>query len=219
MFPDSFGAVLGFLYVIAPGLVFDRLRSRQRPTAERSAFRETADVALASLLCAVGAIAVLWLARVFLPRALPDPQSWLTQGSHYLSIHFREAVTFFIAWAILAFGIAFGAARFMQGDQPAVIEPNTTGWFEVFRRRLPPDTYPMALVQLEDKSEFVGEVIYYDVADFTGNREITLGPPLWRKSPDETELKPLPSADGWRRVVIPGSRVATVWVRYPRRSA
>ena len=133
MFPDSFAAVLGFLFVIAPRLVFDRLRSHQRPTAERSGFRETADVALASLLCALGAIAVLWLARIFIPRALPDPESWLTQGSAYLHDRFRETVTFFIAWAALAFGIAWLAARMMQSTGiPADIQPNTTGWFVVF---------------------------------------------------------------------------------------
>jgi len=211
VFPDSFAAVLGFLFVIAPGLVFDRLRSHQRPTAERSGFRETADVALASLLCAVGAIAVLWLARIFIPRALPGPESWLTQGSAYLHDHFRETVTFFIAWAALAFGIAWLAARMMQSPGvPAEIQPNTTGWFEVFRRLRPSGTSAVVLVQLEDKSEFVGEVIYYDVADATDDREITLGPPLWHRAPNDGQLKPLPHADDWQRVVIPGSRIQSV---------
>jgi len=217
VFPDSFAAVLGFLFAIAPGLVFDRLRGQQRPTARRSAFRETADVALASLFCAVGAFALLWLARVALPGELPDPESWVTQGSPYLSSHFPEAVTFFIAWAALAFGIALGAAQVMKPDVPAEIDPNTTGWFEVIRRRLPPGTYPMALVELEDKSQFIGEVVYYDVADVTADREIALGPPLWRKGPDDAELVPLFPADAWRRVVIPGSRVMAMWVRYPPR--
>jgi len=70
-------------------------------------------------------------------------------------------------------------------------------------------------VQLEDKSEFVGEVIYYDVADATNDREITLGPPLWHRAPNDSQLKPLPHADDWQRVVIPGSRIQSVWVRYP----
>jgi hypothetical protein len=136
-------------------------------------------------------------------------------GSKYVKSHFPEVMTFFVAWAALAFGLALVAALAMAPDSPADIDPNTTGWFEVFRRRLPRGSLPMVLVELEDKTQFVGEVTYYDVAKVTADREVVLGPPLWRKGPDEAELTPLPAEDQWRRVVLPGSRILAVWVRYP----
>lgn len=77
----------------------------------------------------------------------------------------------------------------------------------------------MALVELEDSTQYVGEVVYYDVEMSTDEREIMLGPPLWRKGKEDNTLTPLPLEDEWRRVIIPGNRIGSVWVRYPLEQA
>jgi hypothetical protein len=59
VFPDSVGAVFGVLLAITPGLVFEFVRERRQPTADRSAFREAAGIAVASLGFSLAALVVL----------------------------------------------------------------------------------------------------------------------------------------------------------------
>jgi len=168
-----------------------------------------------SLVCGLAAILILVWVRHVRPTALPNPSAWLANPSSYLTDNLSRVATFFVAYGILSVTIAALVAALMGLGQTARINPNTTGWFEVFRHRLPDDTFPMARVLLEDGTEYVGEVTYYDVAKATADREIVLGPPLWRKTKEGRSLEPLPAQDGWRRVVVPGARIEAVWVRYP----
>lgn len=217
MFPDSIAAVLGFLLAVAPGLVFEAVREHRRPTAERSAFREASEVALASLVFGALAVGILLGVRAIRPTLLPDPQEWLRLGSRYAVDHLGQVAVAIGGWVLLASLVAYAAARASSRQTEARIDPYTTGWFEVFRRRRPKGTLPMALVRLDDRSEYVGEVIYYDTNLITAEREIVLGPPLWHRNAEQVQLEPLPPEDEWRRVVLPGARITAVWVRYPPR--
>ena len=76
MVPETTGALLAFLGLIAPGLVYTLLRERRRPPEKMSAFREASRAALTSLGFIVVSLAVL----VPLSLAgdwLPDIQQWL----------------------------------------------------------------------------------------------------------------------------------------------
>jgi hypothetical protein len=216
MFSAGFSAVLGFFLVVAPGLIFERLRERQHPTAERSVFRETSDVALASLIFGVVALAILGGIKVIWPTTLPDPKLWLLEGSSYVATHLHEVAAFFGGWIAISFLSAFGGAKTLSRAPDVQIDPHTTGWFEVFRKQRPTGTIPMALVALEDRSAYVGEVVYYAASAATGDREIVLGPPLWHRNDRGERMERLPVDDNWQRVVIPGCRIVAVWIRYPR---
>jgi hypothetical protein len=150
VFPSSVAAVLGFLLAVAPGLLFETVRERRRPATERSAFREASDAALASLLCGAVALAVLWGIRSAWPHVLPDPRMWLLHGTRYVADHVREVATFFAGWVLVAGGVAYVGAWAFSRKALARINPNTTGWFEVFRRQKPDGRVAMALVKLED---------------------------------------------------------------------
>lgn len=70
MIPDGIGSVVGFLVLIAPGLLFDWLEDRRRPTIKESAFREAGRTVLASLGFGVAAAFVLILLALALPGSL-----------------------------------------------------------------------------------------------------------------------------------------------------
>ncbi len=217
MFPDSISAVVGFLLVVAPGLILEAVREHRRPTADRSAFREASGVALASLVFGAIALAVLWGVRQARSSVLPDPVAWIQQGSKYSAAHLWAVVLFFLGWVTLASLAALFGGLLLFKESDARIDPHTTAWFELFRRQVPDGTFPIARVILEDRSEYLGEVIYYDANLITGEREVVLGPPLWHKTEAEVKFKPFPPEEGWRRVALPGARVLAVWVRYPKR--
>lgn len=217
MVPNSFAAIATFLLLLAPGLIYNMARERLRPAAEESAFREASGIALASFLAGTVAIAILSILRAVGLDALPDAAAWVKQGAKYAADNIDKVAIFFVSYTVLAAGAAWlGAWLLFHSAEDVDIDLHTNAWFEAFRRRVPVGTTPMALVELENSTQYVGEVIYYAVNMSTDEREIMLGPPLWRRgSEKDDELVALPTEDQWRRVVIPGNRITSVWVRYP----
>lgn len=62
MIPDSIGAVVAFLLLIAPGFVWDRCAARYAPEAKETPLREIAQIALASLAASgISAAALAWV--------------------------------------------------------------------------------------------------------------------------------------------------------------
>jgi hypothetical protein len=218
VFPDSIAAILGILFVVAPGLVFEVVRERRRPTVERSTFREASWVALASLAFDVAALLVLAGIHAFWAQPFPDMSAWASEGLSYVIEQPWRVAAFLGAWAVLAVGGAIGAALVLFRRSTARIDPNTTAWYELFRKRVPRDSYPMASVLLDDGSSYAGEVVYYDANILPAERELILGPPLWYRTSDESELAPLPREHHWQRAVIAAPRIRAMWVRYPKRA-
>jgi hypothetical protein len=71
--PQTILALVGFLFLVAPGLVFEIRRERRRPVLEETTFREVSRTALASLVFSVLALAILAWVRAKWPESMPDP--------------------------------------------------------------------------------------------------------------------------------------------------
>lgn len=214
MFPDTIGAVFGVLLAVSPGLVFEFVREHRRPTAERSGFREAAWVAAASIVFSTAALIVVLVVQMWIPQFLADPVSWLSLGRRYVVNHAGQVVAFVALWSALGCGLAaLAAAAFIE--KTADIDPNSTAWFYVFRKNVPLGRDRSIRIRLHDGNEYTGRLIYYDAHILHADREIVLGPPLFRKAPTVVGFEPLPPAEGWERVVIPASSIEVMWVRYP----
>jgi hypothetical protein len=214
MFPDTIGAVFGVLLAISPGLVFEFVRKHRRPTAERSGFREAAWVAAASVAFSSAALTIILIVQIWIPELLADPGSWLSHGRGYVEGHVAQVVAFVVSWAALGCGLA-ALAAIVVIKKTADIDPNSTAWFFVFRKKSPPGRDRSIRLRLRDGEEYTGRLVYYDAHILPAEREIVLGPPLYRKAPTAAEFEPLPPADGWERVVIPATSIDVMWVRYP----
>jgi hypothetical protein len=212
--PQTVGAVLGLLLVIGPGLTFEVIREHFEPTAERSSFREASVVALASLAFTATGFLVLAIVRAMLPKILPDPHAWLIDEHAYLVGHYQAVAGFIVALVGLSTGFAAIASWAWFHDRGGRINPTSTGWYELFRRRVPKGTDPMVRVRLHDGTEFIGRVISYSANILPDERELVLGPPLQRKGPNEPAFSQLPDEGAWARVLIPGQSVDSFWVRY-----
>jgi hypothetical protein len=60
--PQTILSLVAFLFLVAPGILFELRRERRRPGRKETAFREAARTALASLLFSVAAVLVLLVA-------------------------------------------------------------------------------------------------------------------------------------------------------------
>ena len=218
MVPDTIGAVLGVLLAISPGLVFEFIREHRRPTADRSAFREAAWVAAASVAFSTAALILVLLAQMAVPDLLADPSAWLSLGSTYAVDHVAQVIAFVVLWTAIGCGLA-ALTAVMLIRKTADIDPNTTAWFHVFRTNSPPGKDRGIRVRLHDGDQYTGRLVYYDAHILHADREIVLGPPLYRMAASAREFEPLPPDEGWERVVIPATSIDVMWVRYPPRIA
>jgi uncharacterized membrane protein SpoIIM required for sporulation len=57
--PQTVLSLVAFLFLVAPGILFELRRERRRPGRKETAFREAARTALAGLLFSVAAVLVL----------------------------------------------------------------------------------------------------------------------------------------------------------------
>lgn len=174
MIPDTFGALLAFLGLIAPGITFDLLLERRRPRQESTTFREINRVALASLSFTLAAVAFLGLLRLAAPVVVPDVPQWIVQGNRYISDHPDTVFAGIGLDVFLACTLAALAGWFLTRKSAAAIS-SVGAWYQILRREQPPNTRPWIHVQLEDETEFWGYLRHYTPDDSAQVREIVLG--------------------------------------------
>lgn len=211
MIPQTLATLTGFLFLVAPGIVFDMLRERRRPGLEQTSFREASGIALASLVFSVLAVLILSGLRTFVPTILPDLGQWLQQGGRYVEANYRLIAGFFLAELSLAVGLAALAAWFMGRKQPASIRQVPT-WYTVFQAQRPAGSTVFVRVLLTGNVEYYGTVIGYSTDYQLADRELLLGSPLYRRLADETTASEVRSP--WCRLIIPGAAIQSIWVSF-----
>jgi len=211
--PQTILSLVAFLFLVAPGILFELLQERRRPGRTETAFREAGRTALASLLFSVAA--VLLLAIVDRWRALglvPDVAHWLADPPGYLQTAGTVVIRFVLLELAVAVTLAVLVDRALAGRRQATVQPSVSGWWQVFRRELPRGARPYARIQLTDGSEYCGTVVLHTLESIPGERELVLGPPLTWKPPAAS--KPFPLDVSWQRVCIAGSAIQVLWVAY-----
>lgn len=133
--PTSFGGLLLFVVLLAPGFAFVVRRETRFVPRNASVFRETASVVLASVLANTAALAIFALARAFYPRATPDLDALVDGPGAYFKADYA-AVTL---WGLGLLGLATGLAAFFA------VPP---GWFVKLWKHLPKWLQPAWLEEL-----------------------------------------------------------------------
>jgi len=211
MVPTSWLALLLFLLVVSPGLLFELLSARRRPGVVESAFREIGRIVLGSLGFTIAAIVVLSVISLFAPAIAPSPRGLITADSAYLADHYAALLTAVVIEAAIAHGLAVGLHRFLGRADGETIRP-VSAWAKVFQRDRP-KTRPVVFVRVRLTS---GTVLYGSIAGFSpesalADRELILGPPLYIKS-GAAERQKVPSE--YERMIIRGSQIETIAVEY-----
>jgi hypothetical protein len=173
MIPQTIGAVLAFLGLVAPGLLFELRRERRRPRIEETAFREASRVALTSLIFTLLSLSVLSIVRARRPAWMPDPGLWLEQGHRYAIANYRLIARTLLLEIFIACTFALLVERlFLLGARGDIVPGSI--WFHMLRRKRPSGAKPWLHVRLKDETEFWGYLGAYSTEDKIENREITL---------------------------------------------
>jgi uncharacterized protein DUF6338 len=210
VFTQTFG-VLAFFGLVAPGVVFELLREKRRPSLEETAFREASRIALTSLVFTVLAISVLSVVRLIWQSALLDPADWLSNGMTYVAAHPGLMGRSLVLELLLAIGLAVATDWYLRRSAPGQIVGGSI-WFQTFRRRRPEGTTPWVHVKLDDETELWGYVGDYTSDPDLAKRELTLtGPKLRYRRKGATADEHL---DSWSSVSLRGDKISWMKVAY-----
>lgn len=198
MVPDTLSAVVVFLSLIAPGLLFELLRERRRPSIEETAFREASRAAFTGLLFSGTALILLVLVRVLQPDWMPDARRWIDEGKGYFEGHYRLIARAGLLALLIASGLAILADKWLQKESSGNIR-STNLWYEVFRTDRPLATIPWLVVRLNDGTKVFGFLSQYTTVSKIDEREIALkGPDLEVRSADGKSVH----MTDWAQLVI-----------------
>jgi cytochrome c biogenesis factor len=100
--PNSVSTLLGFLFLVAPGVSYEIRRERRRPALQNSAFREAARIALWSLVFMTPTVVALALLSSVFPTHLPDVLAWSAQGKDYAKQFSSQIASFLLAEVVVA---------------------------------------------------------------------------------------------------------------------
>ncbi len=211
MIPQTAAALVGFLFFVTPGILFETIRERRRPSLVQSPFREASRITLASLGISLLALLLLAALRASAPASMPDPGRWLREGSRYVLANYQLIVGFFLAELALAAGLAVGAARLLVRGQPATIR-QVSAWYSAFRVQRPHGATVFVRVLMADGVEYYGVVVGYTTDYQLADRELQLASPLYRRLPGEHAPSQIRSP--WSRIIVPGTAIHGIWVSY-----
>ncbi|MGH3697638.1 MAG: DUF6338 family protein [Pseudonocardiaceae bacterium] len=217
MVPASWLAVLLFILLVVPGLVFDILSERRRVGSSESTFREISRVVIASIGFSGATLLVLALVRIFLaPTWLPDPGALAREGSRYATQNYQV-----LAWTLGAGGFlstifAVGTHYVLKWKCDAPGIEKVSSWTKVFQHHNEGNWRVYVRVRLDDGAIYAGTLLHHTSDLENDDRELILGwPGLATKSPGGT-LTEMPN--DWKRIVIHSSAIKTLFVGYIKNS-
>jgi hypothetical protein len=180
--PQTVLSLVAFLFLVAPGILFELRRERRRPGRKETAFREAGRTALARLLFSVAAVLALLVAGRRWPTLLPDAERWLREGRRYCQAEYGVVVRFLLLELGVALLMAVLTDYAFGARQQPTIRP-LSSWYRVFRTQLPAGTQPFVRLRVEDGTEYCGMLASYTADPDLADRELVLAPPLTRQRP------------------------------------
>ena len=210
MVPTNWLAVLFFVLLVAPGLLYDLLADGRRAKSGESVFREVSRTVLASLIISTLSISILVAIRWARSAWMPDPDRLFSGTGGYAARHYRLILRTLLLEGGIALVIAAGFHWILARRLRARLRPVST-WTKVFREERPPRCLPHVQVRLANSMTYIGQVGHFTADLETADREIVLVPPLYVKRPDG-QLKDMPSE--WQRIVLSGASVESLIVQY-----
>ncbi|MBN0042259.1 hypothetical protein JN535_19080 [Cellulosimicrobium cellulans] len=214
MVPDSLAALVSFLLLLAPGIVWQLQRARYRPTVKESALIEVSRVVLASL-AATGTAATLLSWWVWLPLyRYADTASDSSSPSPVASVPYLAGV---VATSLLACGLVLFVSLAKWPGRAPINEGRI--WSQAFIDLRPSNAKVTYLtVVLLDNTVWRGELLGFDSDPEDAQRSLLIGPPVRRKRDGGKEFDHLD--DPWRMVILPESQIKSIQVFYlPTNSA
>lgn len=212
MILDSLAAVISFLLLVAPGIVWNLQQARHEPAVKESTLVELSRVVLASLV-ATGLAAAIVMPFAWIPlyESLGANSDALLSSAKIL-IPFVGAS---LATCAIACGLVLIAAAIRWHGRDAPISKMRV-WHRAFVQWKPKNSGPpFLIVKMKDGTVWKGSLKAFDSDPEDDQRTVALGAPLSRTGPPNAARKVIPDD---RIVLLPEGEIESVQVTYPRLS-
>lgn len=212
MIPGTTAAIVGFLFFIAPGLVWELGRERKRPALEGSTFREISRVALTSVGFTVLALMIVAAMRIAFPDLLADVGAWIRHPSLYLQRHYDRVALSAVIELVVACGLAWAFSGFpmpWRATDEAVNIATPITW-SIMSEKVD-GCAPMVSARLCDNVVYTGRLMGLDFTTDRENRYLALCQPM---SSSRDGAEPQPVERHWQRMLLPLGDVREMSVRW-----
>jgi hypothetical protein len=207
--PGSWFGLIGFLFFVTPGLLFDLLAARRRVGPPESTFREIGRTALASTGFSVAAILIMAACRAVWPSALPDPGRLVRDGASYVREHYVLVYGAVVVETLIAVTLVFALDSVLRRKTRARLR-TVSVWSTVFREECPKGLHPFVEIRVGEKIYF-GQVGGF-IADLERNdREIVLVPPIYTNAAPSKHLHRVSECE---RLILPAGGIEALLVQY-----
>ena len=181
MIPESLATLYALLGLVAPGVVFQLVAERMRPSRRDSAFREAALVAVTSLVFTTTSVLLLaWVSRSR-PSWFVNLQLWVGEGDKYLAHHLWIVVWSLGAEVLLAVLLAVASALALErfvSDEAADVAKSSV-WWAALKHDSPEGMAAWVRADLVDGTVIWGYVHRFTLEETGDDRDISFqGPGL-----------------------------------------
>lgn len=185
--PTTALGLLIFIVLLAPGLTYSSYRKRHTPVEKPTTLRELGGIALPSVLCDLGAVAVFAVVHLAYPGATPDIGALIAGPRGYAQQHYAALFWWGVGLLALACVLALLAAvligsalwnravdrRPLSWLTPRGGVTQESAWWGLFTNE--PDIRVYAGCTLDDGSYLGGYVLSYSPnSEETADRELVL---------------------------------------------
>lgn len=232
MIPQTVVAFFFFLLLVAPGVCYELLSERRRPSINETAFREAARVALYSFGFSFSACVIIALLRIQFPTALFDPAAYSHDSKTYLKTFFTAVIWTVVIEVFIAFALVLItdlifvtklhsklSRRLPKWVRKAVSSSGLRKpgiWWQLFeygdwRNK---NTIPQLSIRLSDGSRMSGYLAMYTTYNKFENAEIAItkgiGEDIKMRMLDQKESDPNDATTDRKPKELPDD---VVWVR------
>lgn len=210
MIPDSVAALVSFLLLLAPGILWNQRRGRFAPSVKETTLVEVSSVVLASLsFTGVAGLLLLWPVWLPLFRRFTDADREPGAPDAEMLPYIGAVILTSVVACVLSYGVARARWRGRGPIQPGRV------WNLLFVTHRPSGSdIPFLIVETMDGTIWRGRLEAFDTDPEDNDRGLALAPPLARKRPGTSTFEP--KGDAGRYVILTESQIKSIQVTYPR---
>jgi hypothetical protein len=209
LIPSTLAAVVAFLLLLAPGIVWELQRARFQPAVKETALIEASRIVLASmtasLVAAVPLLPFLWVPLYEMAR---DADAGLLASPVAAVPYMGGAVTH----SLMACGLVLAFCAFKWPGKAPIVSMRV--WHLALEKWRPTGSLnPNLVVELLDGTIWRGSLLSFDAGPEDNQRCLALGQPLTRRRPEESAFQSI--HERRHAVILAETQIKSIQVSYP----
>jgi len=176
--PTTLLGLAVLIVLLGPGFCYVAARERKLPSRLQSPFRESVQIAAASIVLNLLALGGFWIARSISVHGIPDVGALVRGPHHYWLNHYRLVLGWSIGLFAFACGLGFASGTLVP-PSPSRGTVHASAWWHMFE--IFPRSEKWVGCELLDGAYISGQLYSYSLdSGETGDRELIIRAPEYQ---------------------------------------